>query len=152
MLERNSAATSPLGPLVLRLGLGVIFIAHGRPKLDPNSQMKGIPGLTGFLKQLGVPQPTFFAWLVALLETVGAGLLIVGLLTRILALGLAIDMLVAIVLAKKRMMKAPFSGENGWEFEFALLVGSLALFFLGPGPLSLDAVLGLEQGTRTGVS
>jgi uncharacterized membrane protein YphA (DoxX/SURF4 family) len=47
------------------------------------------------LKQLRVPLPVFFAWVVSLLETVGAVLLLFGLGTRILAIGFAIDMFVA---------------------------------------------------------
>jgi putative oxidoreductase len=143
MLENLFAPYVALGPLILRLGLGAVFIAHGLPKLNPKSPMQGIAGFAGFLKQLGVPLPTLSAWLVALLESVGAVLLILGLGTRILGLALAIDMLVAIWLAKIRMMKAGFSGQNGWEFEFALLVGALALVFTGAGPLGLDALLGL---------
>lgn len=143
MLEDLFASTRDLGPLILRIGLALVFWAHGWPKLNPNSEMKGTAGFAGFLKQMGTPLPTFFAWVVALLETVGAVLLILGLGTRILALGFAIDMLVAIYLAKIRMMKAPFSGQNGWDFEFALMAGSLALLFSGAGSLSLDAFIGL---------
>lgn len=143
MLEDIFAPYSDLGPLILRIGLALVFLAHGWPKLNPNSEMKGTAGFAGFLNQMGVPLPTFFAWVVTLLETAGAVLLILGLGTRILAVGLAINMLVAIYLAKIRMMKASFSGQNGWEFEFALMAGSLALLFSGAGSLSLDAVIGL---------
>src|SRR5579859_2052952 len=143
MLENLLAPYHDLGLLVLRIGLAVVFIAHGWPKINPNSPMKGITGLTGFLKQLKVPLPTFFAWVVALLETVGSVLLIVGLGTRILAIGFVIDMIMAIWLARIGMMKSKFSGGNGigWEFEFVLLIGSLALFFTGAGTYSLDALL-----------
>jgi uncharacterized membrane protein YphA (DoxX/SURF4 family) len=50
-----------------------------------------------------VPAPAFFAWIVALLETVGSILLILGLGTRILALGLVINMLVAIFRVRIKM-------------------------------------------------
>jgi uncharacterized membrane protein YphA (DoxX/SURF4 family) len=46
--------------------------------------MKVPAGMAGFLKQMGVPLPMFFAWIVALLETVGSVLLILGLGTRLL--------------------------------------------------------------------
>src|SRR5258705_2298721 len=93
--------------------------------------MKGIAGMTGFLKQINVPAPAFFAWVVALLETVGAVLLILGLGTRILAVGFAIDMLLAIFLARIRMMKSPFAGGGGigWGFEFILMAGGVGAVF-----------------------
>ena len=144
MLEAVFAPYSDLGPLILRIGMGIIFLVHGWPKLNPNSPMKGPAGFGGFLKQMGIPLPTFFAWVVVLLETVGALLLILGLGVRILALAFAIDMLVAI-LAKMRVMKVDFTAQQatGWEFDFILLAGSLALLFTGAGSLSLDAVIGL---------
>jgi len=143
MLENLFALYSDLGPLILRIGLALVFLAHGWPKLNPNSEMKGVAGFTAGLKQMGVPLPTFSAWVVTLLETVGAVLLILGLGTRILAVGFAIDMLVAIYLVKVRMMKAPFSGQNGWDFEFALMVGSIALLFTGAGAYALDTAIRL---------
>jgi putative oxidoreductase len=143
MLENIFAPYADLGPLILRIGLGLVMLAHGIPKINPNSPMKGITGLTGFLTQLRVPMPTLFAWVVALLETVGAVLLILGPGTRILAIGFAIDMVVAILLVKIGMTKAPFYGQNGWEFEFSLLIIALALVFLGPGRYALAPGLGL---------
>src|SRR3989338_381260 len=130
-----------VGPFVLRLALGIIFLVHGWPKLNPNSPMKGAAGFGGFLKQMGVPLPTLFAWVVALLETVGAVLLILGLGTRILAVGFAITMLVAIFVAKIRTMKLPFMAQQatGWEFDFALLAGSLTLAFTGPGAFAIGS-------------
>jgi putative oxidoreductase len=107
--------------------------------------MKGTAGLAAGLKQMGVPLPTFFAWVVALLETVGAVLLILGLGTRILAIGFAIDMLVAIVKARIPMGASfgPTNGSIGWEFEFILLAVSLALLFTGAGSIALDPLVGL---------
>jgi len=145
VLESIFAPLSDWGLLVLRLGLGVVFFAHGWPKLNPNGPMKGIPGVAGFFKQAGIPLPTFYAWVVALLETAGAVLLILGLGTRILAIGYIIDMIVATRSVRIGMGKSPFSGGGGvgWEFEFILGVGALALLFTGAGSLALDRVFGL---------
>jgi putative oxidoreductase len=145
MLENIFAPYSDWGLLILRVGMGVLMLFHGWPKLNPNGPMKGPAGFGAFLKQQGVPLPTFFAWVVALLETVGALLLIVGLATRILAIGFAIDMLVAIWLVKIGMANARFSEQDGtgWEFEFILMVVALALLFTGAGSISLDSLLGL---------
>jgi putative oxidoreductase len=123
MLENIFAPFDDWGLLILRLALAIVMVVHGWPKLDPNGPMKGPAGMGGFLKQMGVPLPMFFAWVVALLETVGSVLLILGLGTRLLAIGFAIDMLVATLLVRRGMMKdsfGPKDGKIGWEFEFLL--------------------------------
>ena len=145
MLENIFSPFSDWGLLILRIAMGIIFLVHGWPKLNPNGPMKGPAGFAGFLKQMGVPLPMFFAWVVALLETVGAVLLILGLGTRILAVGFAIGMLVAILVAKIRFMKVGFMAQQatGWEFDFVLLAAALALLFTGAGSIALDPVVGL---------
>ncbi len=145
MLEVLLAPYRDIGPLILRVVLGLIFLYHGWPKLNPNSPIKGVAGFAGFLTQMRIPLPLFFGWVVALLETVGAVLLIVGLATRILAILAAIEMLVAILVAKRGFMKVGFMSQQttGWEFDFALLAGFLALLFTGSGRWALDAVIGL---------
>ncbi|MBE0410606.1 MAG: DoxX family protein [Anaerolineales bacterium] len=144
MLENIFLPYSDWGLFILRLAMGIIFLVHGWPKLNPNSEMKGPAGFGGFLKQMGVPLPIFFGWVVALLETVGAVLLILGLGTRVLAVLFAINMLVA-TFTKRRVMKIGFTSQQatGWEFDFALLAISLALLFTGSGSIALDPVLGL---------
>ena len=145
MLENIFSPVSDWGLLILRLVLGIVMIAHGWPKLNPNGPTKGPAGFGGFLKQMGVPLPTFFGWVVVLLETVGAVLLILGLGTRVLAVGYVIDMIVATVLVRIRMSKSPFAGGQGigWEFEFALGAIALALLFTGAGGIALDPLVGL---------
>jgi putative oxidoreductase len=138
VLNNLFAPHASVGELILRLALGITFFAHGRDKL------KNPAGFAAFLRQIHVPAPLLNAWLVALLETVGAVLLILGLATRLLALGLAIDMVVA--LATVRIGKAPFTSGpqgGGWDLEFLLLTVSLALVFTGGGRLALDRYLGL---------
>jgi len=144
VLEGIFGPASDGGLLVLRVGLGIIFLVHGWPKLNPNSPMKGPAGFIGFLKQLKVPLPGLFGWIVILLETAGAVLLILGVATRVIALGLTVDMLAAIQLVKRGMAKAPFMAVqgSGWEFEFALLTGALALLFTGPGTIALPWLAG----------
>lgn len=119
---------------MLRLGVAIVFFAHGLPKIKDVSQV------AGFFKQANIPLPGLAAWVVSLFETVGPLLLVLGLGTRIVGLGLAFTMLVAIKNVKMDMAKAKFSG--GWEFEFILGIAALALAFLGAGALSIDAGLG----------
>src|SRR5690348_4157608 len=94
MLANLFTPYAGVGELILRVALGIAFFGHGREKL------KNPAGFAAFLGQIHVPVPLFNAWLVALLETVGALLLILGFATRVLALGLAIDMVVALVTAR----------------------------------------------------
>ncbi len=136
MLEQCFAPLAGLGELILRLTIALVFWPHGRQKL------KGPAGFGGLLAQLGVPAPVVAAWVVALLGSVGAGFVVLGLATRIVALGLAVDMFVAIVAVRIGRAKAPFASTpqvQGWEFEFALMGGALALVFTGAGRLSIDA-------------
>src|ERR1044072_4939101 len=85
MLANLFTPFAGVGELILRLALGISFFGHGRDKL------KNPAGFAAFLRQIHVPVPLLNAWLVALLETVGALLLILGIATRVLALGLATD-------------------------------------------------------------
>ncbi len=80
------APYSDLGLLILRIGLALVYIEHGSPKITPNSPMKGTAGVTGFFKQLGIRMSVLSAWIVALLETVGSVLLILGIDTPGLSL------------------------------------------------------------------
>lgn len=142
MWENVFSLLPDAGLLVLRLGVGIVFLAHGLLKLRSPA---GPAGFAGWLKQIGVPAPALLAWVVILLETAGAVLLMLGLGTRLLALGFAAIMLVAIFLAKRKVMKAGFIGTQGtgWEMDFALLIQAVALILMGAGRLALDAVLGL---------
>jgi putative oxidoreductase len=143
MFETLFPLSTDVGLLILRLGFAFVFILHGWPKLNPGGPMKGPAGFAGFLKQMGVPLPMLFAWIVALVETIGAGLVILGLATRLLALAFAVIMVVAIW-AKRRFMKVGFTAQQatGWELDFVLLTASLTFVFTGPGALALDPLLG----------
>jgi len=137
MLATWLAPFTGAGELILRLALGTTFLAHGRSKI------RNPAGFAGFLGQLHVPAPLVNAWLVALLETFGAVFLILGLGTRMIGLGLALDMLVA--LATLRIGKATFTSGaqgTGWDLEFVLLMVSLALVFEGAGRFAIDHALG----------
>ncbi len=145
----RALALSPLGrlaelaPLAARLIVGVIMAAHGLQKLVTG------PGNFGkFLAQLGVPLPTLMGYVVTLVELGGGILLIIGLLSRLAALLLTIDLVVAILLVKTQVgFLSPQGGGAGAELDLALIAGLLVILFAGPGKLSLDHALGLERGT-----
>lgn len=145
MLENIFAPFSDWGLLVLRIGLAIILLVHGWLKINPNGPVKGPANFGVGLKQMGIPLSGLLAWIVVLLETVGAALLILGLGTRILAILYVIEMLVIILHVKGRVMKTGFMAQQttGWELDFAVLVGALALIFTGAGRVALDPLVGL---------
>jgi putative oxidoreductase len=128
---RSSPRQVSIGLAILRVAIGTVFIRHGAQKLF----VSGFAGVTGGFTHMGIPLPGLMGPFIALLEFFGGIALIVGLLTRLVALGLAFDMLGAIVLVKLA------GGFSKYEFEFLLLASSLALVLTGPGSFSIDAIL-----------
>jgi len=122
-----AAVLAPFAPLFLRLGVAYVFVRHGLMKYH-----MGLAGGAQFLAHLGVPLPRVAAVVVIGVETLGAACLALGLLTRLWAFCMVVEMVVAIWLAV--LPRAP-------ELELLLLVGSLALLSLGAGPISIDRLL-----------
>lgn len=131
------------------------MLVHGLDKLGD-----GLDGFAGFVGSLGVPLPTVTAAGVIFVEVVGGALLLVGLLTRLWGLLIALLMAGTTVLVKLDVGLIAGQGEGtGAELDLALLAGALAISLLGPGLASLDEVLGLEspaspdeRGTRGGAT
>src|SRR5919199_3307161 len=129
-------------PLAARVIVGIIMAAHGLQKLtEVGPAVFGGQLLTG----LGVPLPVFFGYVVTFAELIGGILLIVGLLSRLAALVLTIELIVAILLVKVNVgLIAPPGSGAGAELDLALIAGFLVILLAGPGKLSLDHALGLE--------
>ena len=129
-----------MSALILRLILGIIIIAHGYPKLFKKDY--SAEGLSGLLKQQGVPTATFVAYSVGIVELFGGILLCVGLLTRICALAIAVDRLVILTKfklntgLKQKVMDGRWVG--GYERDLALAAIALVLVALGTGKFSID--------------
>jgi len=129
----------PYGPAVLRLYVGGVFLAHGAQKLFGLWGGPGLAGTTALFATLGLPYPYPLALLVAVTEFAGGALLILGGLTRWVALALAIEMGVAIwkVHYSNGFFLNSRSGQ-GSEFALVLLAAMLSLMLTGPGALSWD--------------
>ena len=135
VLFTRSARGAGLGLLVLRVVVGVVFIAHGSQKLFTY----GLAGITGGFEQMGVPMASVTAPLVTFVELIGGVALILGFLTPIAAALLAIDMLGAILFVHgKNGLFLP----NGYEFALTLLAANVTLLLAGPGAAAVDNVLG----------
>ncbi len=124
----------PYAPLLLRLIVGITFLVMGLPKLE------NIGGFNNFLVTLGVPLAGFFAVFIALLETVGGMLYIVGLGVRYVGVLSVIEMLVTTLRVKSAVGFVAPAGRPGVgaELDLLLLVGALVLVILGPGELSVE--------------
>lgn len=127
----------PLGLLALRIALGIIFFAHGYPKVAHLGS-----GMQAFFVQHGLPG--YFVYISGVLEVFGSLMLVLGLFARPAALLLAIEMGVAIW--KVHSSKGYFAVHE-YEFPLTLAMACFALATIGAGALSVDSVL-FEGGRK----
>jgi putative oxidoreductase len=119
---------------VLRVVLGITFIMHGGQKLF----VYGLDGVAGSFAQMGIPAAGLMGPLVAFVEFFGGIAIVLGLLTRLAALGIGATMVVAILTVH---LKAGFFNPGGVEFPLSLLGTAITLAITGAGAFSLDALL-----------
>lgn len=139
-----SAPARDLALLLLRVGVGIVFFAHGWQKLFTNT----VDGTAAFFGQVGVPLPTLSAWFATLVELGAGAALVLGVATPVAGLLLALDMLGAFLFVHAG--NGVFVTENGWELVLALGLSSLALAVLGAGRVSVDHLLA-DRRTRSTV-
>jgi putative oxidoreductase len=149
--------TTPLAAVFLiRLVVGGVFLVEGRLKFMFPDELAA-----GRFAKIGLPAPGFFGPFVGGVEVVCGALLILGLLTRLAALPLLIDISVALISTKLTVllghgfgpfsvMKAPHYGLLGMIHEgrtdLAMFFGLLFLLVVGAGGISFDAAFGKRSG------
>jgi len=111
----------------MRAAIGVIFIVQGSGKFDP--------GVASFLANIGVPVELQIP--IALAETIGGIVLIIGVLSRISSSILSIIMIGAIFHVKGA---SNLTGEGGFALDLMLLAGLLLIIVAGPGRVSISHI------------
>jgi putative oxidoreductase len=139
------ATNAPAAVLLVRLLVGGVFLSEGIQKFLFSEDL----GVGRFVK-IGIPAPEFAAPFVGVCETACGSLLILGLLTRLAAVPMIVDMLVAIsttkvpILLKSGFWPMAHEARTDWS----MLLGSIFLLIVGAGVWSLDAFLSKDR-TRT---
>ncbi len=142
MEEQKNVATYAMridtALVIVRLVLGVIFIAHGSQKLF--GAFSG-PGLSTWIGMVG-----HVGYLVAIGEFFGGIGIIAGFLSRFSSAAIIMIMMGAIVWVHAK--NGFFAGDNGFEYPLALIGLAVPILVLGPGRLALVRVLPLPKGFK----
>ncbi len=141
-LRQILKSTSPTAAILIRLMVGGVFLSEGIQKfLFPDAL-----GVGRFAK-IGIPAPHFFAPFVGVVEIVGGSLLILGLLTRLAAIALLINISVAILTTKVPMLfkSGLWATLHEARTDYSMFLGLLFLLITGAGSFALDTFLSRKR-------
>ncbi len=134
---------SDLGYPIIRFFTGLILMPHGAQKLFGWFGGYGLDGTAGyFANDLGFEPGIFWATLVAATEFFGGLLLAIGLLTRLAAAAITIELLVAAYVV--HLANGFFWGNGGYEYPLLWALIAFGIFLRGGGKFSVDAKIGRE--------
>ncbi len=151
MMKSIFSTTATYWQLPLRFCLFFVFWMHGSQKVLGMYGGPGMQGFAGYMTSMGIP--AFLGYVAALTEFLGALCMLFGFLTRVFALGLAIDMFVAITTVHLKWgfflnwMGDPGHG-HGYEYSMTLLFVALALLMGGAGNWSFDRNIARKGGPQ----
>lgn len=123
--------TAPLAALLLRVSLGILFLAHVGLKVF----VFGVPGFVGYFASLGLP--AIAAYLTIALELVGGLALILGVYASWVAVPLALEMFGTVVLVHGANGWLFTNKGGGWEYPAFWAIALVVLFLLGDGAYAL---------------
>ncbi|WP_297903186.1 DoxX family protein [Metallibacterium sp.] len=127
-------STAPYAALLLRVSLGVLFLAHVALKIFVFT----VPGFVAYFASLGLP--AIAAYAIIALEFFGGVALILGVYAPWVALPLALEMLGTIVMVHGANGWLFTNKGGGWEYPAFWAVSLVVLFLLGDGVLALKPV------------
>ncbi|WP_310774191.1 DoxX family protein [Mycobacterium sp. Z3061] len=146
MLNSVLFTRAPAATVLIRLYVGLVFTCEGTLKFVRANSLGA-----GRFHKAGIPAASFFADLDGVFEIGCGALILVGLLTRLAAVPMIVDMLGALLITKLPILRGDarlFRDEHGWGdflhesgLDLAQLCGSLFLRLAGAGAWSLDAYL-----------
>ena len=148
LIQRSITTTAPASVILIRLSVGAVFLTEGIQKFLFPAEVGA-----GRFGRIGIPAPDVMGPFVGVVEILCGSMLLLGLLTRLAAIPLIIDMVVAIISTKIPILlghgfwsfslrQLPYFGFWGMAHEartdFAMLLGSLFLLIVGSGAWSID--------------
>ena len=151
MMRRLLSTNAPAATILVRLLVGSVFLSEGIQKFLYPTELGA-----GRFAKIGIPAPEILGPFVGACETIGGGLLILGLITRFAALVLLIDISVAIVSTKIPILLGHGYGRfalpnlprygflsmmHEARTDFSMWLGLLFLLIVGAGKMSFDAIL-----------
>src|SRR5271154_3565322 len=133
--------------LLVRLYWGWQLIQSGWGKLHH------LANVTDFFTSLGLPLPAQTAVFISCLEFFGGIFLAIGLLSRLTALAMTINLIVAYITADREALFSIFSDPDKFyaAAPYTFLVASLIILLFGPGKFALDTLIGYLTGSSAGV-
>jgi len=148
LIQRIVTTTTPASVILIRLAVGAVFLVEGIQKFL-------FPGEVGAgrFARIGIPASDVMGPFVGVVEILCGSLLLLGLLTRLAAIPLIVNMIVAIISTKIPILlghgfwgfslrQLPYYGFWGMAHEartdFSMLLGSLFLLIVGGGAWSID--------------
>ncbi|MDW6004959.1 DoxX family protein [Vibrio mangrovi] len=138
-LRKLLSSDAQFAPLILRVPVGIILMAHGSQKLFGWFGGYGLEGTGQWMASLGMEPGILMAFLAGCGEFFGGMFLLLGLLTRPAAFVTAFTMVVAIF--SVHINNGLFLSNNGYEYALALLAICVSLIFSGSGKVSLDQAI-----------
>ena len=143
MDSRTTSALRDFGLLLIRGIIAAVLMFHGSQKLFGWFEGPGMEGFTAVLVGMEkIPKPEIAAYLAAGTEFFGGLLLLLGFLTRLVAIPVAFNMYVAAIVVHGGAFSLQ---KQGMEYALTLAVVATALIFTGAGRFSVDGCLWREK-------